>query len=206
MTWSLSHTNLDPSWSCCLQLKLNIVLVYRCPLHIGQAMQLALPQLGGTYAQHSLTHKRRAMQWCMQTNKTRSAVTEHMSDTYSTYQARRATPYRVQPLLVLSSDVGGGVLFMWSHISFLPVVTSWRMPRSLSQPALPMSLGTCPTSQDPCQLKWRCVRTYIQWWYSKDLFQCIGTCLWYAFQGCVWGRFVFGSSWWRHTCDWGLLN
>ena len=203
MTWSLSHTNLDPSWSCCLQLKLNIVVVYRCPLHIGHA---ASSPTVGRYAQHCLIHKQRAMQWCMQTNKTRSAMTDHMPHTYSTYQARRATPYKVQPLLVLSSDVGGCVLFMWSHTSFLPVVTSWRMPRSLSQPALPMSLGTCPTSQDPCRLKWRYVRTYIQWWYSKDLFQWIGICLWHVFEGCVWGRFVFGWSWWWHTCDWGMLN
>lgn len=57
-------------------------------------------------------------------------------------------------------DVGGGVCCLCVHPSFLPVVTSWRIPQSLSQPALPMSLGMCPTSQDPCRLKWRYVHTY----------------------------------------------
>ena len=65
------HSNCHPSCSSSLQIKLNGVSGYHCPLHISCA---ASPLTVGRHAEHSLTHKRRGMQWCMHANKERLAT------------------------------------------------------------------------------------------------------------------------------------
>ena len=63
------HSNCNPSFSCCLQLKPNGGTTYWCPLCIGHA---ASSLTVGRYGEHSLIHKKGAMQWNRQANKRRS--------------------------------------------------------------------------------------------------------------------------------------